>query len=243
MKYSSRKLSEEAKCILYFWPLWATVQAEILLMPSACVHDFIPDVSRSRFVSFLLSFLALSGAAVGKRPPRDRLRAGQQWEVKAVSLNLISRLLISSHLWSNWPCREVKLSVVSYLTNSIVDQILQELYATHKTLVRAQHTWDGRFSFFSGPTEVNWGGRCVCLRLGRCPIWSTGRGRRRTGRAGGSTGTETPWTSRTRSWATASWVAGGTLFTQPGSGNSVSHLKKCNWFNHLINQTSKQSIN
>lgn len=31
--------------------------------------------------------------------------------------------------------REVKLSVVSYLTNSIVDQILQELYTTHKTLV------------------------------------------------------------------------------------------------------------
>ena len=31
--------------------------------------------------------------------------------------------------------REVKLSVVSYLTNSVVDQILQELYATHKTLV------------------------------------------------------------------------------------------------------------
>ncbi|XP_037325813.2 capping protein, Arp2/3 and myosin-I linker protein 3-like isoform X1 [Pungitius pungitius] len=31
---------------------------------------------------------------------------------------------------------EVKLSVVSYLTNSIVDQILQDLYATHKTLTR-----------------------------------------------------------------------------------------------------------
>nr|XP_046248413.1 capping protein, Arp2/3 and myosin-I linker protein 3-like isoform X4 [Scatophagus argus]XP_046248414.1 capping protein, Arp2/3 and myosin-I linker protein 3-like isoform X4 [Scatophagus argus] len=31
---------------------------------------------------------------------------------------------------------EVKLSVVSYLTNSIVDQILQELYTTHKTLTR-----------------------------------------------------------------------------------------------------------
>ncbi|KAL0966343.1 hypothetical protein UPYG_G00294110 [Umbra pygmaea] len=30
---------------------------------------------------------------------------------------------------------EVKLSVVSYLTNSIVDQILQELYTTHKTLM------------------------------------------------------------------------------------------------------------
>uniref|UniRef100_A0A3P8T6W4 Capping protein regulator and myosin 1 linker 3 n=1 Tax=Amphiprion percula TaxID=161767 RepID=A0A3P8T6W4_AMPPE len=31
---------------------------------------------------------------------------------------------------------EVKLSVVSYLTNSVVDQILQELYGTHKTLTR-----------------------------------------------------------------------------------------------------------
>lgn len=36
-------------------------------------------------------------------------------------------------------CREVKLSVVSYLTNSIVDQILQELYTTHKTLVNTNH--------------------------------------------------------------------------------------------------------
>uniref|UniRef100_A0A3B3BXA4 Capping protein regulator and myosin 1 linker 3 n=1 Tax=Oryzias melastigma TaxID=30732 RepID=A0A3B3BXA4_ORYME len=34
---------------------------------------------------------------------------------------------------------EVKLSVVSYLTNSIVDQILQELYTTHKTLVNQRH--------------------------------------------------------------------------------------------------------
>ncbi|XP_044054279.1 capping protein, Arp2/3 and myosin-I linker protein 3-like isoform X1 [Siniperca chuatsi] len=41
---------------------------------------------------------------------------------------------------------EVKLSVVSYLTNSIVDQILQELYATHKTLTRqVSHLkrWEG----------------------------------------------------------------------------------------------------
>nr|XP_040040738.1 capping protein, Arp2/3 and myosin-I linker protein 3-like [Gasterosteus aculeatus aculeatus] len=41
---------------------------------------------------------------------------------------------------------EVKLSVVSYLTNSIVDQILQELYATHKTLTRQVshlNRWDG----------------------------------------------------------------------------------------------------
>ncbi|XP_068197751.1 capping protein, Arp2/3 and myosin-I linker protein 3 isoform X2 [Antennarius striatus] len=35
----------------------------------------------------------------------------------------------------NRALEEVKLSVVSYLTNSIVDQILQELYSTHKTLV------------------------------------------------------------------------------------------------------------
>lgn len=30
---------------------------------------------------------------------------------------------------------EVKLSVVTYLTNSIVDEILQELYHSHKSLV------------------------------------------------------------------------------------------------------------
>ncbi|XP_076018230.1 capping protein, Arp2/3 and myosin-I linker protein 3 [Genypterus blacodes] len=35
----------------------------------------------------------------------------------------------------NRALEEVKLSVVSYLTNSIVDQILQELYGTHKALV------------------------------------------------------------------------------------------------------------
>uniref|UniRef100_A0A8B9HAD0 Capping protein regulator and myosin 1 linker 3 n=1 Tax=Astyanax mexicanus TaxID=7994 RepID=A0A8B9HAD0_ASTMX len=35
----------------------------------------------------------------------------------------------------NRALEEVKLSVVSYLTNSVVDQILQELYATHKSLV------------------------------------------------------------------------------------------------------------
>ncbi|XP_061695742.1 capping protein, Arp2/3 and myosin-I linker protein 3 isoform X3 [Syngnathoides biaculeatus] len=35
----------------------------------------------------------------------------------------------------NKALEDVKLSVVSYLTNSIVDQILQELYTNHKTLV------------------------------------------------------------------------------------------------------------
>ncbi|XP_072294492.1 capping protein, Arp2/3 and myosin-I linker protein 3-like isoform X2 [Eucyclogobius newberryi] len=41
---------------------------------------------------------------------------------------------------------EVKLSVVSYLTNTVVDQILQELYTTHKSLNRqVSHLkrWDG----------------------------------------------------------------------------------------------------
>lgn len=39
---------------------------------------------------------------------------------------------------SSLPCAhsEVKLSVVTYLTNSIVDEILQELYHSHKSLVR-----------------------------------------------------------------------------------------------------------
>uniref|UniRef100_A0A668AFY9 CARMIL C-terminal domain-containing protein n=1 Tax=Myripristis murdjan TaxID=586833 RepID=A0A668AFY9_9TELE len=48
---------------------------------------------------------------------------------------------------------EVKLSVVSYLTNSIVDQILQELYATHKTLTRQVSQvklWDGTCEGESG---------------------------------------------------------------------------------------------
>ncbi|XP_077463787.1 capping protein, Arp2/3 and myosin-I linker protein 3-like isoform X1 [Stigmatopora argus] len=48
---------------------------------------------------------------------------------------------------------EVKLSVVSYLTNSIVDQILQELYATHKTLTRqVSHLkrWDGSYEDATG---------------------------------------------------------------------------------------------
>lgn len=72
-----------------------SLRAKILLMLAARVHEFAPEVSRSQF---FFSFLALSGGAVGKRPQRDRLRAGQQWEVKVVSLNLISRLLIFSHL-------------------------------------------------------------------------------------------------------------------------------------------------
>lgn len=148
-------------------------------LPHVCTSSF-QTLAGAFSVVFFFPFLALSGAAVGKRPPRDRLRAGQQWEVKAVSLNLISMLLISSHLWSNLPCREVKLSVVSYLTNSIVDQILQELYATHKTLVRAQHTWNRRFFSFWLPTEVNWRGHCAVSDSAGVPseaLGGDGRGR------------------------------------------------------------------
>ncbi|XP_041752444.1 capping protein, Arp2/3 and myosin-I linker protein 3 isoform X4 [Coregonus clupeaformis] len=46
----------------------------------------------------------------------------------------------------NRALEDVKLSVVSYLTNSIVDQILQKLYTTHKTLlcqVSQVKRWDG----------------------------------------------------------------------------------------------------
>lgn len=46
--------------------------------------------------------------------------------------------------------------MVSYLTNSIVDQILQELYATHKTLVNIH-----RLSYSAASrtrTEAFWGG-------------------------------------------------------------------------------------
>lgn len=60
------------------------------------------------------------------RPPSLRVRARER--LAAVGVTDLPKLPFV-------PCREVKLSVVSYLTNSIVDQILQELYATHKTLV------------------------------------------------------------------------------------------------------------
>ena len=60
--------------------------------------------------------------------------------------------------------REVKLSVVSYLTNTIVDQILQELYATHKTLVNMA-PGGGKVSLIMGGLKI-----CVRVRLARFPI-------------------------------------------------------------------------
>lgn len=59
----------------------------------------------------------------------------------------------------------MKLSVVSYLTNSIVDQILQELYATHKTLVSERN--DDSPLLWADRGELKRALRC--LRLGRCP--------------------------------------------------------------------------
>lgn len=63
-------------------------------------------------------------------------------------LSLLKNLFLSAPAPVANPisCREVRLSVVSYLTNSIVDQILQELYATHKTLVSTSMTHDERVS-------------------------------------------------------------------------------------------------
>lgn len=92
---------------------------------------------------------SLDGKSSAGHSPSLRVRKGlgEGEELSSTKrLSLISRLLISSNFpisfsFSSNPisCREVKLSVVSYLTNSIVDQILQELYATHKTLVNTKH--------------------------------------------------------------------------------------------------------
>lgn len=46
---------------------------------------------------------------------------------------------------------EVKLSVVTYLTNSIVDEILQELYHSHKSLVSMLSPNGLRPSLYSAP--------------------------------------------------------------------------------------------
>ncbi len=56
-------------------------------------------------------------------------------QAKNFSWHTVLIVVTSSVVICSCVFREVKLSVVSYLTNSIVDQILQELYTTHKTLV------------------------------------------------------------------------------------------------------------
>uniref|UniRef100_A0A1A8RQQ2 Leucine rich repeat containing 16B n=1 Tax=Nothobranchius rachovii TaxID=451742 RepID=A0A1A8RQQ2_9TELE len=83
-----------------------------------------------------------SSAAERLSPPLSSVSEGVSIPRSAIRTALMERAAQDIHR----ALEEVKLSVVSYLTNSIVDQILQELYATHKTLTRqVSHLkcWEG----------------------------------------------------------------------------------------------------
>ncbi|XP_063058129.1 capping protein, Arp2/3 and myosin-I linker protein 3-like [Engraulis encrasicolus] len=73
-----------------------------------------------------------SGAAERLSPPLSSVSERVSIPRSAIRTALMERAAQDIHR----ALEEVKLSVVSYLTNSIVDQILQELYSTHKTLAR-----------------------------------------------------------------------------------------------------------
>ncbi|KAJ8387626.1 hypothetical protein AAFF_G00151760 [Aldrovandia affinis] len=73
-----------------------------------------------------------SSAAEQLTPPLSSISERVSIPRSAIRTALMERAAQDIHR----ALEEVKLSVVSYLTNSIVDQILQELYATHKTLTR-----------------------------------------------------------------------------------------------------------
>ncbi|KAL1022611.1 hypothetical protein UPYG_G00029860 [Umbra pygmaea] len=73
-----------------------------------------------------------SAAAESLSPPLSSVSERVSIPRSAIRTALMERAAQDIHR----ALEEVKLSVVSYLTNSIVDQILQELYATHKTLTR-----------------------------------------------------------------------------------------------------------
>uniref|UniRef100_A0A8C6P1T6 CARMIL C-terminal domain-containing protein n=1 Tax=Nothobranchius furzeri TaxID=105023 RepID=A0A8C6P1T6_NOTFU len=77
-----------------------------------------------------------SSAAERLSPPLSSVSEGVSIPRSAIRTALMERAAQDIHR----ALEEVKLSVVSYLTNSIVDQILQELYATHKTLRRLSQT-------------------------------------------------------------------------------------------------------
>uniref|UniRef100_A0A7N6FGN7 CARMIL C-terminal domain-containing protein n=1 Tax=Anabas testudineus TaxID=64144 RepID=A0A7N6FGN7_ANATE len=83
-----------------------------------------------------------SSAAERLSPPLSSVAERASIPRSAIRTALMERAAQDIHR----ALEEVKLSVVSYLTNSIVDQILQELYATHKTLTRqVSHIkhWEG----------------------------------------------------------------------------------------------------
>ncbi|KAI5608465.1 capping protein, Arp2/3 and myosin-I linker protein 3 [Silurus asotus] len=83
-----------------------------------------------------------SGAAERLSPPLSSVSERVSIPRSAIRTALMERAAQDIHR----VLEEVKLSVVSYLTNSIVDQILQELYSTHKALtlqVSQMKQWDG----------------------------------------------------------------------------------------------------
>ncbi|CAJ1060013.1 capping protein%2C Arp2/3 and myosin-I linker protein 3-like isoform X2 [Xyrichtys novacula] len=94
-------------------------------------------------VSLCRELCPLSSAAAERlTPPLSSVSERVSIPRSAIRTALMERAAQDIHR----ALEEVKLSVVSYLTNSIVDQILQELYATHKTLTRqVSHLkrWEG----------------------------------------------------------------------------------------------------
>uniref|UniRef100_A0A8D3AW49 Leucine-rich repeat-containing protein 16B-like n=1 Tax=Scophthalmus maximus TaxID=52904 RepID=A0A8D3AW49_SCOMX len=94
-------------------------------------------------VSLCRELCPLSSAAAERlSPPLSSVSERVSIPRSAIRTALMERAAQDIHR----ALEEVRLSVVSYLTNSIVDQILQELYATHKTLTRqVSHLkrWDG----------------------------------------------------------------------------------------------------
>ncbi|KAF0042395.1 hypothetical protein F2P81_005927 [Scophthalmus maximus] len=92
-------------------------------------------------VSLCRELCPLSSAAAERlSPPLSSVSERVSIPRSAIRTALMERAAQDIHR----ALEEVRLSVVSYLTNSIVDQILQELYATHKTLVSTSMTHDER---------------------------------------------------------------------------------------------------
>ncbi|XP_061744135.1 LOW QUALITY PROTEIN: capping protein, Arp2/3 and myosin-I linker protein 3-like [Nerophis ophidion] len=95
-------------------------------------------------VSLCRELCPLSSAAAERlSPPLSSVSERVSIPRSAIRTALLERAAQDIHR----ALEEVKLSVVSYLTNSIVDQILQELYSTHKTLTRQLschvNRWEG----------------------------------------------------------------------------------------------------
>lgn len=121
----------------WWWTLWCLCAASCVHCPAQPQRDsaHLSHPSPNKFRSLALPFAMHSW--------REQLRISTEPWSKTESRRNKSSQKLQLRYWFNYYSvficsplfREVKLSVVSYLTNSIVDQILQELYTTHKTLV------------------------------------------------------------------------------------------------------------